>query len=143
MTAILFVHLITIGMWAGCVATEAVLEIALEKRPPLESSLAAIHAYIDRFVEIPAIIVTLITGGLLLSHATWDPLLYLKVSLGLTAVVVNSVAAYTVHRRLQCLNAGDMVGYTKFDRLHARIGVGCILSITGAILVGGYRITGG
>ena len=33
MNAILFIHLITIGIWAGCVATEAVLEIALEGGP--------------------------------------------------------------------------------------------------------------
>jgi putative copper export protein len=142
MNAVLFVHLIAIGIWAGCVATEAVLEIALEKAPPKESGLAAIHAKIDRFVEIPAIIVALLTGGHMLHAASWDNLLLAKVSLGASAVVLNSIAAFTVHRRLQCLVANDMQGYDRFNRWHERIGIGCVVSIVGAIAVGGYRITG-
>lgn len=140
MNAVLFVHLIAIGIWAGCVATEAVLEIALEKTPPQTSGLASLHAKIDRLVEIPAIVVALLTGGAMLHHAAWDTLLIAKVSLGASAVVLNSIAAFTVHRRLQCLNARDMAGYQRFNRLHERIGIGCVLSIAGAIAVGGYRI---
>ncbi|RZI83412.1 MAG: hypothetical protein EOP38_12800 [Rubrivivax sp.] len=140
MTAVLFIHLIAIGIWAGCVATEAVLEVSLEKAPPLESGLASIHSKIDRFVEIPAIIVAVATGGSMLHLAVWDQLLSIKVSLGVAAVILNSIAAFTVHRRLQCLNAKDMAGYAKFNRWHGRIGIGCILSIAGAIVVGGHRI---
>jgi len=70
MTAVLFIHLIAIGIWAGCVATEAVLEIALEKMPPLESGLASIHSKIDRYVEIPAIIVAVTSGGIMLHPLT-------------------------------------------------------------------------
>lgn len=142
MTALLFIHLIAIGIWAGCVATEAVLEITLAKAPPLESGLASIHSRIDRFVEIPAIIAAVATGSAMLHHATWDPLLSIKVSLGVAAVVLNAIAAYTVHRRLQCLNAKDMAGYATFNLWHERIGIGCILSISGAIVVGGYRLVG-
>lgn len=142
MNAFLFVHLIAIGIWAGCVATEAVLEIALEKVSPQESGLALLHARIDRFVEIPAIVVALITGGAMLHHASWDSLLKAKVALGASAVVLNGIAAYTVHRRLQCINAQDMTGYQRFNLLHERIGIGCVLSIAGAIAVGGWRIVG-
>ncbi|MFZ3024828.1 hypothetical protein, partial [Pseudomonas sp.] len=119
-----------------------VLEIALEKVPPQESGLAAIHSKIDRFVEIPAIIVALLTGGSMLHHAAWNQLLIAKVALGGSAVLLNSVAAFTVHRRLQCLSANDMEGYAAYNRWHERIGIGCVLSIVGAIAVGGYRITG-
>lgn len=75
-----------------------------------------------------------------LHHAAWDTLLQAKVALGASAVVLNSIAAFTVHRRLQCLNAQDMVGYQRFNLWHERIGIGCVLSIAGAIVVGGYRI---
>jgi len=100
------------AIWAGCVATEAVLEVALEKAPPQSSGLALLRAKIARFVEIPAIVLALL----------------------------NSIAAFTVHRRLQCLNAQDMAGYQRFNTLHERIGIGCVLSIVGAIAVGGCRI---
>lgn len=140
MPALLFIHLIAIGIWAGCVATEAVLELALGHQPPQHSGLAALHAKIDRYVEIPAIVVALLTGGAMLHHASWDALLMAKVTLGASAVVLNTVAAFTVHRRLQCLQAQDMAGYARFHTWHERIGVGCVLSIVGAIVVGGWRI---
>lgn len=140
MKAALFIHLLAIGIWAGCVATEAVLEIALGKLSPHESGLASIHAKIDRFVEMPAIAAALVTGVHMLSGAAWDGLLVGKVLLGVAAVVLNTIAAYTVHRRLTCLQANDMAGYARFDRLHERIGLGCVLSIAGAIAVGGHRI---
>lgn len=142
MDILLFIHLIAIGIWAGCVATEVVIEIAQENLPPSESYLAPLHAKIDLAVEIPAIIVTLLSGGALLIQASWDALLITKVALGLSAVALNTSAAYTVHRRNKCLQTGDALGYARFNLLHKRMGIGCVLSITGAIILGGLRITG-
>jgi putative copper export protein len=142
MTALLFIHLIAIGIWAGCVATETVLELAQDKIPPDKSYLAPLHARIDIAIEIPAILVTLITGSLLLKHAYWDGLLVAKVVLGISAVALNTIAAYLVHKRYRCLQAADQIGYAKYNLLHGRIGIGCILTISGAIFLGGIRITG-
>jgi len=140
MSTLLFIHLIAIGIWAGCVATEVVLEIAQEKLPPSESYLAPLHAKIDRAVEIPAILVTLLTGGAMLHQATWDNLLVAKVSCGVAAVILNSIAAYTVHMRNKCLESGNTSGYARYNVLHERIGIGCVLSIVSAIVLGGLRI---
>lgn len=140
MSIFLFIHIIAIGIWAGCVLTEVVLELVLEKLPPESSNLARLHALIDRFVEIPAILVVAVTGVVLLQSIQWDMLLQVKVAFGVSAVVLNSIAAYTVHRRYQSLLSSDMQGYGFWNLWHERIGIGCVLSITGAIVVGGYRI---
>ncbi|MEZ5503620.1 MAG: hypothetical protein R3E50_13525 [Halioglobus sp.] len=142
MSALLFIHLVAIGIWAGCVATETVLELAQEKIPPDKSYLASLHAKIDIAIEIPAILATLITGSLLLKQAHWDGLLIMKVVLGISAVVLNMFAAYLVHKRYRCLQTADLIGYAKYNLLHGRIGIGCILTISGAIVLGGIRITG-
>jgi len=68
MSVMLFIHVLTIGVWAGCVFTEVVLEVVLEKQPPESSHLARLHALIDRYVEIPAIIVVAATGVVLLNR---------------------------------------------------------------------------
>lgn len=142
MNIFLFIHLIALGIWAGCVLTEVVLELVLEKLPPESSNLARLHAMIDRFVEIPAILLVAITGGMLLQSAYWDTLLQVKVGLGVTAVFLNTVAAFTVQRRYQSLLSGNEQGYDFWNLWHERIGIGCVLSITGAIVVGGYRLVG-
>ncbi len=140
MSIFLFIHIIAIGIWAGCVLTEVVLELVLEKLLPESSNLARLHALIDRFVEIPAILVVAVTGVVLLQSIQWDMLLQVKVAFGVSAVVLNSIAAYTVHRRDQSLLSSDMPGYDFWNLCHERIGIGCVLSISGAIVVGGYRI---
>jgi len=68
--------------------------------PAEQGGLAAIHAKIDRLVEIPAISVALLTGGYMRAPRNWDSLLMATVSLGVAAVVLSSIAASTVHRRL-------------------------------------------
>jgi len=142
MEPLLFAHLIAAGIWAGCVATEVVLELALKHVPPNTSPLAALHAKIDRFVELPAILISAVTGAALLERASFDLLLGIKVVFGVSAVVMNLVAAFTVDRRLKCLQAGDMAGYARFNVWHERVGVICILSIVGAIAAGGIRLAG-
>ena len=141
MGATLFIHLIAIGIWAGCVATEVVLEMSQAKLAPAQSHLAPLHAKIDLAVEIPAIVVALITGGAMLHGASWDGMLRAKVSFGVAAVLLNTVAAYTVRMRQRSLQRGDMAAYARFDTLHGRIGIGCVLSIAGALVIGGLRIT--
>ena len=142
MEPLLFTHLIAVGVWAGCVATEVVLELALKHVPPIKSQLAVLHAKIDRFVELPAILIAAATGAALLGRANFDLILGIKVVLGVSAVVMNLVAAFTVDRRLRCLQVGDMAGYARFDVWHERVGGICILSIVGAIAIGGIRLAG-
>tara|TARA_Y100000815_G_scaffold138345_1_gene124945 strand:- start:1558 stop:1794 length:237 start_codon:yes stop_codon:yes gene_type:complete len=78
----------------------------------------------------------------MLQSAAWDLLLTIKVALGGSAVLLNCVAAFTVHQRYESLRCGDMVSYALYHRWHDRVGVGCVLSIVAAIAVGGLCITG-
>jgi len=140
MEPLLFFHLLAIGIWVGCVATEVVIELSLAQRVPQQSGLAYLHAQIDRFVELPVIVVALFTGLCLLSGVNWDRLLMIKVLIGAAAVILNSVAAFTVQRRWDCLRLGDMEGYARFHRWHERVGIGCVVSLVGAIVAGGYHL---
>ncbi|MEY8205782.1 MAG: hypothetical protein RPR40_12025 [Bermanella sp.] len=139
----LFIHLLAIGIWAGCVATEVVCEFTQQHSKSGENFIARLHWNIDRFVEIPAIIVALITGVMLLENAPSEPMLTLKITAGVAAVCLNAIAAFTVYKRYGCYLANDMAGYHKYDLLHERIGVGCVLSILTAIVAGGYYLTVG
>jgi putative copper export protein len=142
MTITLFIHLMAIGIWAGCVATEVVCELEQKHVKFKDSYIASLHWNIDKFVEIPAIIITGITGYLLLSDVVFDSLLTIKVSAGVLAIVFNLIASYSVCKRYKCLLADNEVGYLKYDLIHERIGVGCVLFILVAMISGGYHFTG-
>ncbi len=147
MTLTLFIHLIAIGIWAGCVATEVVCELDQKHVKFKDSYIASLHFTslhwsIDKFVEIPAIVITAITGYLMLNNVVFDPLITIKVSAGILAVVFNSVASYSVYQRYRCLLTDNEKGYLKYDLMHERVGVGCVLFILIALISGGYHFTG-
>jgi len=55
-------HLALVGLWLGCVLTEALFERALlGKGRDKELILSALHKSVDVFIEIPAF--TLVGGG--------------------------------------------------------------------------------
>jgi len=140
MTLLLFIHLLAIGIWAGCVATEAVCEIGQKDVPFKKSYIAPLHWNIDKFVEIPAIIIAAISGFIMLENAPSDPILSFKIIAGIAAVCLNTLASFLVYKRLKCYQADDEEGYLKYNLLHDRIGVGCVFSISAAIALGGYYL---
>ncbi len=142
MTLTLFIHLMAIGIWAGCVATEVVCELEQKHVKFKDSYIASLHWSIDKFVEIPAIFITGITGCLMLNDVVFDSLLTIKVSAGILAIVFNLIASYSVYKRYKCLLADNEAGYLKYDLIHERIGVGCVLFILVAIISGGFHFTG-
>jgi hypothetical protein len=52
------------------------------------------------------------------------------------------IASYLVYKRYKCLVADNEAGYLKYDLIHERIGLGCVLFILVAIISGGYHFTG-
>lgn len=139
MTTIQFVHLIAIGIWVGCVATEIVCELSQKNVNFKQSFIAPLHWRIDKYVEIPAILLTFITGSLMFEAAVWTPLFKIKITAGIAAVILNSVAAFTVYMRYTYFSENDERGYAKYHLLHERVGIACTLAIITALLSGGLN----
>ena len=140
MTLLLFIHLLAIGVWTGCVLTEVVCEIGQKNALFKDNYIASLHWNIDKFVELPAILVALITGVLMLDTAPNDAVISFKVIAGLAAVCLNSLASFLVFKRYKCFLANDEEGFFKYNLWHDRVGVGCVLSISTAIILGGYYL---
>jgi len=140
MTTVLFVHLIAIGIWVGCVATEIVCELGQKNVNFKQSYIAPLHWSIDKFVEIPAILVTVFTGLLMLEDAAWTTLFKIKIITGIAAVILNSVAAFTVYMRYKYFTENNEQGYAKYHLLHERVGIACTAMIVVALVAGGLNL---
>jgi len=78
------VHLVSAGLWLGCVLTEALFERALLGRGrDAERILARLHKRVDLYVELLALVGVLITGVLMVRTAPPSMLLHTKIALGL------------------------------------------------------------
>ncbi|MGZ3242078.1 MAG: hypothetical protein ACXU7Z_16820, partial [Burkholderiaceae bacterium] len=95
--------------------TEALFERALlRKGRDKEIILVFLHKRVDVIVEIPAFIIVLITGGLMLGQASASSTLYVKIGFGLLAIASNIYCVWLVFRRAA---AANQERWDEFSRL--------------------------
>jgi uncharacterized membrane protein len=144
MLPLLPLHLVSAGLWLGCVLTEVLFERALlGQGREQERILARLHRRVDLWVELPALLTVLLTGTLMalrMPAAGW--LLQAKIALGLLAVATNVYCIRLVLRRDRQAATGDWPAFTATDRLQHRAGAVVLLGLVGALALGLARLAG-
>ena len=101
-------HLMTLGLWGGVVATEAVLELYPRRRAELHPLTICAHYWIDLLVELPVVLGVCASGALLVYLAwplsSWH---LLKIACAAGAVGANLYCIVLVIRRQRMLTAGQ------------------------------------
>jgi len=137
MNPILPAHIAAAGLWLGCVLTEALFERALLGRGrEQERILAALHRRVDVFVEIPAFVAVLVTGGVMLPAAAMNALLAAKIGFGLLAIAINAYCVRLVFRRAAAAGSDHWPEFARLDRLQHRAGAVVLLAIVAALGLG-------
>jgi hypothetical protein len=113
-------HLICLALWGGVVLVEVLIE--LQARDEAGRALAAeLHYRIDLLLELPLIVLVLVTGAALLARR-WPPTGLLSVKLGaaLIAIGVNLYCATAVvARRRQIADAEAVLTLSRRVRASA------------------------
>ena len=141
MSTLLFLHLLLIGLWAGCVAVEMVLEVASRTNPQLTAVVARFHHSIDLVVEIPVISGVLLTGVLMLDLNRMSGAYAVMVVCGTLAVLVNALCVIPVLRRSRYVDADQPALAQEQSRLvfvafYTGAPLGAIALASGARLLG-------
>ncbi len=136
---LLATHPIFIGIWLGCVLTEALFERALlGQGRDQERILVGPHKRVDLVVEISAFAIVLATGALMLAHAEPSTALHTKIGFGLVAIAANSYCIWIVFRRAQAATHGQWERFAQLDHLQHKVGALVLLGILGALGIGVY-----
>lgn len=131
---ILVIHIVFVGIWLGCVLTEALFERALLGQGRVqELILVGLHKRVDLFIEIPAFLIVLITGGLMLAGTNPSPALYTKIAFALTAIVANIYCVWIVFRRAKAAAAGEWETFSTLDHLQHKVGAVVLMGILVAL----------
>ena len=134
---ILSIHIVSVGLWLGCVLTEALFERALlGTGRENEKILAHLHRRVDLIIEIPAFVLVILTGTLMLIDRPMTTLLMIKVALGILAVVANAYCVRLVFLRVEYSNVGDWGSFERADNLQHKVGAIVLVSILGALGIG-------
>jgi hypothetical protein len=115
MTPILLIHLLALGLWVGCIATETVFEHTTGKEPGMAAAIARLHVKVDLWVETPAFLVVLASGGSMYGEAAITPLFGWKILTGLAAIAVNAFCVWVVLARHGAMVAGDLPRAERLD----------------------------
>ncbi len=130
-------HLIFIGIWVGCVLTEALFERALlGKGRDKEIILCALHKKVDIFIEVPAFIIVAITGAILSSSTNFTPLILTKITFGILAILVNIYCVFLVFKRADSAKAENWINFEKLDHLQHKAGALVLMFQVFAIICG-------
>lgn len=141
---LLSIHLVFVGLWLGCVLTEAIFERALlGQGRDKELILARLHKRVDLFVEIPAFTVVLFSGAAMLVQATPSSLLYVKLGFALLAIAANVYCVYLVFRRERYAANNQWDEFEAIDHQQHKFGALVLIGMLCALVIGLYLHTGG
>ena len=92
-------HVFAVAFWAGLVAVEVLFETAGVTGGIDVRSVALLHRWTDRYLELPVLAAVAGTGIALWARAGWDPGLVWKAGAGLGAIAFNLLCYVLVERR--------------------------------------------
>lgn len=131
------IHLVLVGIWLGCVLTEALFERALlGQGRAQELILVGLHKRVDLWIEVPAFLGVMVTGGLLLTHASFSAVLLTKVASGLLAIAANVYCVGLVVRRAHAARSGDWTKFEALDQLQHKWGAVVLVAMLVALGLG-------
>ncbi|MGI9287721.1 MAG: hypothetical protein ACR2P1_20220 [Pseudomonadales bacterium] len=110
MNELLALHLVAVGIWIGIIAAEFFIEFDGMKDDLSHIKASKMHFATDIWVEIPAFLIVLFTGALMLNSNHVEGLFLYKVLFGLLAIIFNIVCVYAVFKRRKYALVGDITG---------------------------------
>jgi hypothetical protein len=137
MRAALFVHLLCVAGWTGCVLVEGIYEHSIDRSAPMRRFVSELRWRTDKYIEIPAFLGALVTGGLMVGSVAMTPLLATKIAFGLIAVVANAYCVWLVFRRLGLARAGEFSAWEAIDESQHKFGAVVLLGLVVALAIGG------
>ncbi|MCW5658462.1 MAG: hypothetical protein KIT60_12220 [Burkholderiaceae bacterium] len=135
---LLSLHVIFAALWVGCILTEALFERALLAQDrAAHLVLANLHVKVDNLVEVPAIVIVLLTGAFMALQGVPRSLSYYSMlSAGAAAAVLNFICVWLVYKRRFAAVSANWQRFAQLDRLQHKAGAGVLALVVAAFVAG-------
>jgi hypothetical protein len=134
----LVLHLLALGAWIGCIATETIVEHSVRDDAERDY-VARIHWPIDLYIEAPAFFLVTLTGLVLWQRTLPDPWLWTKAITGGLAVISNAVCVYVVRARAKARAGGASGEYERLDNLQHKLGGILVVLLVATLAIAIFR----
>jgi len=132
------VHLLSLGIWIGCIATETVVEHSVQDEHARDY-VARVHWPIDLYVEVPAFMLVALSGLMLWRQSQPDLLLTVKAAAGVAGVFANAACVWIVCARARARTAANQAAYRRLDDAQHKFGAVLVALLAIALGLGLYR----
>lgn len=136
----LVVHILAVGAWFGCVATEVAFERTMGSSEADRLRISTLHDLVDRYVEAPAFIIAALSGAVLSFNTIWTAGLVAKIGVGLVAVVANVWCMKLVFDRARAAKEGRFEDWVAIDHAQHKWGGVVALGLVVTIAIGILRV---
>ncbi|WP_462391261.1 hypothetical protein [Acidovorax sp. Q11] len=136
--ALLALHLSFAALWIGCILTEALFERALlPKGDEARKILAGLHVRVDKIIEIPAIVVVLVSGSMLwLQASPTNRGFHLMLAAGATGIAANAYCVWLVFKRRRAAESEDWSRFEALDQKQHKFGAVVLVGVVLALAAG-------
>jgi hypothetical protein len=141
MSTVATLHLCAVAFWFGVVGAEFIIERSRSENKPHGYAVARNHYWIDLLLEMPAVVMVLTTGFVMLGNATMSPALLVKIIAGLIAVSSNAVCVLPVALRKKAADSGNHADVIRYSRAIDRISLlgipAGVIALAGGLILAG------
>lgn len=137
---LLSIHLFAAAFWFGVLGVEFILEQGRTRSREHGYVVADIHYKIDMFLEMPAFVVVLITGLMMLDPNKLEGIYLLKVCAGLFAVSANVYCLYPIIKRKLAANTNDFQALVRYSYIVDKISLVAVPAGFVALFCGFYLV---
>lgn len=141
MSLMLVLHLTFAGIWLGCILVEVAFEHG-GGGGDMRLYISKLHWGVDKFIEVPAFMGVLLTGGVLIAQAAMTPLLWTKTAFGAVAILFNIACVWLVRVRLAHALRGDAQAWERADYWQHKLGGIVLAGLLMALGIGAYIAAG-
>lgn len=127
----LYIHLIAIAFWGGIIAVEIVLELFARRRPEYFELIAQIHYIVDLWIELPTILVVMVSGIAMLEWSYLSGWFLVKIMGAMLAIIANLACVFFVIKRKQALALGQSAKAQNYKRI---IDITPLVGVPGALM---------
>ncbi len=131
----LLLHMLAVGAWLGLVMVEGVVERTHRAEPKVAAIVADIHYRSDLYIELPLLVLVLVSGIWLFELERFSGWYAAKVILGCLSIAINLFCILPVVRRHQAVMAEDWQRVTLLTATILRGGSWVLLFGIGTLLI--------
>ena len=133
-------HVFAVGLWLGLAGAETIIELRGRRSESERATAIRLHYWMDITIEVPALLVALVTGFMLARDVDIAGWMLVKAVTGTVGIVGTLASVGAVIARYRAFQRGDRAAVDARDALFSRLVAVALASTLVALVIAMARV---